>query len=279
MATVYPTAAGNWSTRTWNDDATGSAYGGPPLAGDVVLANNLSITIDQDVTVSELRTTAGTTAAAGGNFSTSGARTVNANVVAGTTTCYTGNNTSILNGSTTGGSATNARGAIIQGGGIQNGNATGGTAANANGTLCQSGGILNGNSVGGAFNVQAAFVQNGGIQNGNATGGTAAGAVGTLVASGGFFNGNATGGTVNTCHGVIANGAAVVVVSLATGTVSGAFGVSAGQLGNQILIRSTSGDFPSSIAAGNYETNINVPFIIEPSTGGLPIGRLISGGV
>ena len=66
MATVYPTAAGTWSTRTWNDDATGAAYGpGTPQAADIVLANGFAITINANITVASIKTVAGVTAAAG----------------------------------------------------------------------------------------------------------------------------------------------------------------------------------------------------------------------
>jgi len=69
MAVVYPTAAGNWSTRTWNDDATGAAYsGGTPQVGDTVLTNNLTITMDQNITIATISNRAGTNAAAGGTL-------------------------------------------------------------------------------------------------------------------------------------------------------------------------------------------------------------------
>jgi hypothetical protein len=67
MAVVYPTAAGDWSTRTWNDDATGAAYsGGTPQTGDTVLTNNVTITMDQNITIAEISNRAGTNATAGG---------------------------------------------------------------------------------------------------------------------------------------------------------------------------------------------------------------------
>jgi cytoskeletal protein CcmA (bactofilin family) len=69
MAVVYPTAAGDWSTRTWNDDATGAAYsGGTPQVGDTVLTNNLTITMDQNITIATISNRAGTNAAAGGTL-------------------------------------------------------------------------------------------------------------------------------------------------------------------------------------------------------------------
>jgi hypothetical protein len=53
MAIVYPTATGAYSTRTWNNDATGAAYGMAPQVDDTVLANGLAITLDTDITVAD----------------------------------------------------------------------------------------------------------------------------------------------------------------------------------------------------------------------------------
>jgi len=146
VATVYPTAAGAWSTRTWNDDSTGAAYGMAPQAGDIVLANNLSITIDQDITVASLKTIAGTTAAAGGAFSTSGNRTVNADSYAGTSSCLSlGASTSVQNGNSYGSTTTNSTvGTTVGAGATQNGNSTGGNGTGRNGSLVNSGGTQNG---------------------------------------------------------------------------------------------------------------------------------------
>lgn len=62
MATRYAVANGNWSaTATWDG-------GTLPTAADDVHANNRTVTIDQNVTVLSLRTTAGGAAVAGGSF-------------------------------------------------------------------------------------------------------------------------------------------------------------------------------------------------------------------
>jgi len=80
MAIILAAANGNWS-------ATGTWIGGVvPVAQDVAVANNRTITIDPlTVTVTELRndTTGGATA--GGGFSLVAGGTVNANVFAGST--------------------------------------------------------------------------------------------------------------------------------------------------------------------------------------------------
>lgn len=110
MATVYPTSAGAWSTRTWNNDATGSAYGMAPQAGDTVLANGLAITIDAAITVAAISTRVGTTASAGGSFSVNSSGVaqivVTANCYAGTTTCLVASNGSKVVGNSFGSNTT-----------------------------------------------------------------------------------------------------------------------------------------------------------------------------
>jgi len=62
MALVYATKNGNWSdTTVWN---TGSL----PTSADVVRPNNFTVTIDVNVTVTEIRNDAGGGAVANGGF-------------------------------------------------------------------------------------------------------------------------------------------------------------------------------------------------------------------
>jgi len=69
MAIVYPTEAGNWSTRTWYDDATGAPYSnGTPQEDDEVRLNGLTITMDQNITIAAISNRIGTNAAAGGTL-------------------------------------------------------------------------------------------------------------------------------------------------------------------------------------------------------------------
>jgi len=88
MAVRYAVATGNWSnTATWNG-------GTLPTAADDVYSNNFTVTIDQDVTVLTLRTTAQSPAVAGGGFICSTARTITCTdttigILSGTTTCLT----------------------------------------------------------------------------------------------------------------------------------------------------------------------------------------------
>jgi hypothetical protein len=285
MADVYPTAAGAWSTRTWNDDATGLAYGGPPLAGDNVHANGVAITIDVDITVAELRTTAGTTAVAGGSFTTSGTRVVNANSRGGSSTCLVVTSLSVQNGNSFASATTNTvYSTRLTGGGIQNGNAFGGNGINRVGTLVDSGGVMNGNSTGGSSGngfgvaISANGIQNGnstggsfsgahgtsinagGIQNGNSTGGSVSGAHGTSIS--GIFHGNATGGSVSGAHGASINAGGIVFITTATGNTSGAFGVSSVATVRYVaIIKNEVGITPKSLTAAAETTSVNVPFV------------------
>lgn len=262
MATVYPTAAGAWSTRTWNDDATGAAYGpGTPQAGDTVLANGLAITIDVDITVESLRTRPGTTAVAGGSFTTSGTRTVNADSYAGTTNCLvlTASSSSVQNGNSYGSNTTDSRiGTQVNSTCIQNGNATGGNGTFRNGSTVAVGGTLNGDSFGGTgFAAYGANVD--GIQYGNATGGSANSAFGSGVA--GILIGDAIGGLAG------AAGAAVTghMVGNATGGPSlNGHGVRLNQGGffNGSATCSTTDD-----ASGLWIAGTNAIAIVETATG------------
>jgi hypothetical protein len=112
MATILAAANGNWSsTATW----TGGVI---PVAGDVVVANAKTVTIDQDITVLELRTDTTGGGLAGGGFSVNATgRTINANLIAGTTSCLSTTLTPTvssitINGSITGGTSASAHGFI-----------------------------------------------------------------------------------------------------------------------------------------------------------------------
>ncbi len=206
MPTVYPTVVGAWSTRTWNNDATGAAYGMPPQPGDTVLANGLAITVDVDISVVAISTRAGTTAIAGGSFTTSGNdRVINADTYAGTTNCLTlaANSRCIQNGNSYGSDTTNVRyGTTLNATTVQNGNSFGGNGSVRTGTLINSGGVQNGNSTGGSVSgAVGTSITAGGVQNGNSTGGSVSGAFGTNVAAGGLQVGDSYGANVAGANG------------------------------------------------------------------------------
>lgn len=181
MADRWAVANGNWSsTATWDG-------GTLPQAGDDVYADGKTVTVDQNVTVANLRTSQRSGGTAGGYFNI-GANdlTVNADLRAGTTHClsignYTG---TIVNGNVYGGTATQAYG--------------------LNSYTCPC--TLNGNSYGGTgYQSFGAHLRNCSIQNGDSYGGTGtgSGASGTYMEYFCVQNGNAYGGTStnNPCVG------------------------------------------------------------------------------
>lgn len=107
MATRWAVATGNWSsTATWDG-------GTLPTSADDVYADGKTVTIDQDVTVLSLRTTARSGGSAGGSFVVSTTRTITASgagLVPGSSTVLNANASPniTINGTVNGSSTTNA---------------------------------------------------------------------------------------------------------------------------------------------------------------------------
>lgn len=102
-ATIKAKQAGNWSNaNTW---------GGGVLPGtsDIADANSFTVAIDQDITCIQIDTKT-----TGGGFTVNTARTITADVNAGTSTCltasHTSGNTLTINGNIIGGSSVSAQG-------------------------------------------------------------------------------------------------------------------------------------------------------------------------
>lgn len=97
MADKWPLANGNWSNAAnWNG-------GTKPVAGDDVYADGKTVTIDENVSIASVRTTARTGGTAGGGLQISGTFNVTANIICGTTSpivCNSGCN-SIITGTIT----------------------------------------------------------------------------------------------------------------------------------------------------------------------------------
>ena len=97
MAVINAANTGNWSSSaTW----PGGVF---PTSADDVYANGKTVTIDQNITVLSLRTTAGAGGVAGGSFIVNTSRTVTAtNIYSGSSTCLTStppfNSTVTING-------------------------------------------------------------------------------------------------------------------------------------------------------------------------------------
>jgi hypothetical protein len=279
---------GNWNTAaTWNDPGGGATV---PSPGDICHANGYTVTIDVDLTGTpyELRTKAdGAPPAAGGKFTTSGTRTIYANVEAGTTTCYDPASASTLYGTAKGGASANAFGAFLDVlGQVHNGNSYGGSAGQAHGTVCDRGAVQTGNSFGGSFdgalgslirygasqsgnsspgNTSGAHgtrCERGGIQIGDSTGGNTNGAYATSAVEGGIHYGTATGGTTSGAHGTVCTLNGKAFLALATGTIPGAFGVqSSVAAGNCVIVKATSGSYATDFGAGTDTGLTNHPFV------------------
>lgn len=245
----YAVANGNWSNvATWDG-------GTMPQAADSVCANGYTVTIDQDVTVVLITTAALGSGAAGGGFSISAARIINASIVAGTTTCLTlghASGTVTINGSITGGSATSAFGVRNNGSGAitVTGNVTGGSSGNTPyGIYNSSAGTITivGNVSGGtAYGAQGLYNINGHV---TITGNVSAG--GTSLCYGCQFDpvaktltitGNVTGGSDASAHGIYVTNTGTVVI---TGNVL------AGTLGSGILCATACNITITGAAIGN----------------------------
>lgn len=132
MATLYAQSNHAWSARSgkWNTAANGSGATQDPTTADTLVANGKTITVDTNLTAVEINTSA-----SGGQWAPSPNVTINANVVAGTTTCVfynsAGAGTVTINGNVSGSSTTaSANGAQM-------------------GTSCDGTMIVNGNIYGG----------------------------------------------------------------------------------------------------------------------------------
>ena len=221
MAIRYAANAGNWSAlATWDGGAS------LPGSGDDVYANGKTVTIDQDVTVLSVNTTAGGAAVAGGVFALSAGRTLTANVVAGTTSCvsFGAAGSATITGNITGGNTVSAAGVANTAGGTLNiiGNAVGGSVSNTPGVSNMASGVINmtGNATGGPVGTAHGVTNSVGTFNltGTCTGGLAG--FGANNSSSGTLNvyGEAVGCATANVPGVNNAGSGVCFVQIARGT-------------------------------------------------------------
>lgn len=151
MANYRLKAAGNTGTlATWQDDSTGSYQDSTvlPTIGDICYANGFTGTLNADIAVDSLRTTAATDVNAGGKFLNvaNTTREIIANIVAGSTSCLEPNNGGTFNvyGNIQGGTSANARGVnMIFANATLNhiGNIVGGSGSGADGVYCNQNGV------------------------------------------------------------------------------------------------------------------------------------------
>jgi len=266
MAEKYPIANGNWNNPAiWNG-------GTVPLADDDVYGNGFSVTINQNVTVLSIRTTAGSVAVAGGTFLVTTGRTISANIISGTTPCLTtnvnavGSQTITINGNITASSTTvNARGWAVFNSGydiIVNGNVTAGSVVtgNAHGILLNAANNL--------------------TVNGNVRGGPASSNSGIATASGApvvniTVNGEVRGGDADSSYGI--NHACAGLITVNNGTADAVIGGTVAGLSIGIRLTGT-GRFA---VTGNVLASLIARGILSSSTqtGNTIIGNITAAGV
>ena len=187
MADKWPLANGNWSTAAnWNG-------GTKPVAGDDVYADGKTVTIDENVSIASVRTTARTGGTAGGGFVLPPDITVTATVIghinahcltrsaAGNPSYVIGNvQGSTTNGGFGSGVLNSSAGGVV----FITGNVTGGTGG-ASGSLNSNAGIINSSS--GGFVVTGEI-----IAGGNGGAGANIFGSGSFVHNGSFRNTSGT---------------------------------------------------------------------------------------
>lgn len=287
MADKWAVGNGNWSAAgTWNDGIL-------PGVGDDVYADGKTVTIDQDVTVLSIRTTQRSGGTAGGGFTLAAGWTITADMIAGTTTCvtYASAGTAYINGDVYAGSATTARGVLVNNNSAIveiTGNVTGGSASGAAGVynattslLVVSGNVASGsnttaygihnNSSGTVIVVGnvVAYVARG-IYNalggtvdvsGSVTGGFASNAIGVHNAGTGniLLTGTVTGGSHSAGQGVY---------NSQTGTVTITGNVTAGSAGVGAYNHSTG----KILISGSVTSVGSVQGVLNNSSGIISIG-------
>lgn len=242
MATRYAVATGNWSdTATWDG-------GTLPTSSDDVYADGKTVTIDQNVTVLSLRTTARSGGTAGGGFAVSGAYTITASgtgILAGSTDCLTCSNalgtTVTVTAAATGGGTSNADGVVASGAGTVNitGAVNGGTAVTTHGVhILGAGTVSVTGSVTGGTNSQAYAIKiaaNATVTvTGALTGGSGAdgGALWVFSNCTLTVTGNVTGGAANAQASGIAIDTTGNPTITVTGTITAGAAPAIGQRGD-----------------------------------------------
>ena len=213
MATILANQNGNWSaTSTW-------VGGVVPSSGDVVVANNKTVTIDISPTVSQVRNDATGGGTAGGGFNLNNGITLRADIYGGSTVGAVCVNFSLA--------SPNSANII---GNLYGGSANGTAHAVAN----TSSGTLNitGNCAGGSGGSGVNNTSNGIINiTGNCIGGIAFQCFGVWATGSGTITivGNITGGSSQQSHGV-QNGSSTAIINI-IGNVFGGTNVSVSQFG------------------------------------------------
>lgn len=279
MATYYARKSGNINaTDVWATTPSGTAGAQTFAAGDVLVANSFTVTVNVSTDLGaagEVRndTTGGATA--GGSFSLSAGVTLTANVFAGSAACVTtaGSVSATIVGNVNGSATANAAGVshgstgtVTVTGAVSGGAAGGGILVNSSGAL-----TVTGNVVGGASNnSQGVTVPALGFSpvvtiTGNVTGGTAGFAEGFRNQGTATVNitGNVSGGSGSACNGIVNNSTGTVAI---TGTCTGGSGASTGNSCGGAVNNST-GSITATRARGGSQ-NSHAPGVFNATAGG-----------
>jgi hypothetical protein len=267
MADRWAVANGNWSnTATWNG-------GTLPGTGDDVFADGWTVTINQDVTVSSLQTTERSGGTAGGTFTTSGKRTVNADTYAGETDCLILNAGSIQNGDSYGGQDSFTAATIVNIGCVQIGNSVGGSGMETLGTLINSGGLQKGNVTGGD---SPGTINFGGILIGDIFGGSFGPACN--VAGGGIVFGDVTAGSGLDAVGLETSAGGIALIGVATENNGNAAVVSSSNTRHVVIVKNIANNGALQLNEFAETDSTNVPFISFEGGGGGAAFQLVGGG-
>lgn len=240
MPTYYARKSGNVNaTDVWATTPTGTAAAVTFAAGDVLVANSFTVTVNVNTNLGatgEVRndTTGGATA--GGAFSLSNGVTLTASVFAGSAACVTLASTvsATITGNVTGGSATNAYGVSAQSTGrlTITGAIAGGSGATAHGVYANSANPLitiTGNVIAGNGNFACGFFASGSVTGASVT------IVGNVTAvssaNGVYWAALGTLTVTGTCTGTSSSG---LFTGAGTVTVIGTAVGGAGQAGVQV---------------------------------------------
>ncbi len=227
MTIRYAVADGLWSDPTTWDGGTAI-----PGAADTVYAGGFTVAVHQNIEVSLLSTVGdiGLSIPEGGTFNVDDGLAITGSVIAGLSTCVTGQPVTgdpititgdatggqesacgiyaasvIIGGNVVGGSGTAAHGAYADTALTVGGNATGGGGDGAYGAYADTALTVGGNATGGGgVSAHGAYAFTALTVGGNATGGGGVSAYGAFSGGNLTVTGNATGGGAAAAYGAVA---------------------------------------------------------------------------
>lgn len=210
MTIRYAVADGLWSDPTTWDGGTAI-----PGAADTVYAGGFTVAVHQDIEVSLLSTVGdiGLSIPEGGTFNVDDGLAITGSVIAGLSTCVTGQPVTgdpiTITGDATGGqeSACGIYAASV----IIGGNVVGGSGYAAHGAFADTALTVGGNATGGGGDgAYGAYAYTALTVGGNATGGGGVSAYGAFSGGNLTVTGNATGGGGFAAYGAVASSQATV---------------------------------------------------------------------